>query len=61
MKAKDQPKCPECDGDLTMPEDVVDGEIVTCPDCGTDFEVSLKEGGGIELKPAEVEGEDWGE
>lgn len=57
MKAK----CPECDGDLDIPDDVINGEIISCPDCGMDFEVALKEGGGVELKPAEIEGEDWGE
>jgi len=32
--------CPECDGDLDIEEDEVDeGEIVSCPECGTDFEV----------------------
>jgi len=54
-------KCPECDADLDIPEDVINGEIVSCPDCGTDFEVVLKDNGEVELKPAEIEGEDWGE
>lgn len=54
-------KCTECDGELTIPDDVINGEIVTCPDCGMDFEVNIKDSGEIELKPAEVEGEDWGE
>jgi len=54
-------KCPECDADLEIPEDVINGEIVSCPDCGTDFEVVIKDDGEVELKPAEIEGEDWGE
>jgi len=54
-------KCPECDGDLDIPDDAIDGEIISCPDCGMDFEVTIKEGGEVELKPAEIEGEDWGE
>jgi len=54
-------KCPECDADLTIPDDVLDGEIVSCPDCGMDFEASVKKSGEVELKPAEIEGEDWGE
>jgi len=54
-------KCPECDADLEIPEDVINGEIVSCPDCGTDFEVVIKDKGQVELKPAEIEGEDWGE
>jgi len=44
-----------------VPEDVVVGEILTCPDCGTDFEVSKVRSGGVSLKPAETVGEDWGE
>jgi len=54
-------KCPECDADLEIPEDVINGEIVSCPDCGTDFEVVIKNDSQVELKPAEIEGEDWGE
>lgn len=57
MKAK----CLECNADLTIPDDVISGEIVSCPDCGMDFEVSKSDKDDIELKPAEIEGEDWGE
>ena len=32
--------CPECESDLDIDEDEVDeGEIISCPECGTDFEV----------------------
>ena len=32
--------CPECESDLDIEEDEVDeGEIVSCAECGTDFEV----------------------
>lgn len=32
--------CPECETNLDIEEDEVDeGEIVSCPECGTDFEV----------------------
>jgi alpha-aminoadipate carrier protein LysW len=32
--------CPECETDLDIEEDEVDeGEIVPCPECGADFEV----------------------
>ncbi len=54
-------KCPECDADLEVPDDVISGEIISCPDCGMDYEVIVKGEGKIELKPAEIEGEDWGE
>ena len=39
----------------------VNGEIVTCPDCGLEFELSIDEHGKCSLKIAEVVGEDWGE
>ena len=32
--------CPECDTKLDLEEDDVDeGEVISCPECGTDFEV----------------------
>ena len=32
--------CPECDSNLDVDADEVDeGEVVTCVECGTDFEV----------------------
>lgn len=32
--------CPECETDLDIEEDEVDeGEIVSCSECGSDFEV----------------------
>jgi len=53
--------CLECGGEIEIPEDVISGEIVSCPDCGMDYEVEIAENGEIKLKPAEIEGEDWGE
>jgi len=52
--------CPECDADISIPDDAVEGEIVTCPDCGASFELS-KTSEGFELKPAQTVGEDWGQ
>ncbi len=32
--------CPECESNLDIEEDEVDeGEIISCSECGTDFEV----------------------
>jgi len=32
--------CPECETDLDIEEgDIDEGEIVSCPECGSDFEV----------------------
>jgi len=54
-------RCPECDAEIDVPDDAISGEIVSCPDCGLDLEVKFDESGSISLKPAEIEGEDWGE
>ena len=35
--------CPECDAKLNIPEDAAVGEIVSCADCGADYEISKKE------------------
>ncbi len=53
-------KCPDCEALIVMPEDVVQGEIVTCPDCGLDLEV-VKSGQIYSVKALVVEKEDWGE
>ncbi len=53
--------CPECDAIINIPSDASNGEIVSCPDCGADYEISNKDGSKVELKQAETVGEDWGE
>ena len=50
--------CPECDAEIVL-EKPMKGEIVVCPDCGTDLEVRNNEPLEIELAPQEEE--DWGE
>lgn len=52
-------KCPICGGVVTLPDDVMPGEIID-HDCGVSLEVVL-EGKEIKLKPFEDVGEDWGE
>jgi alpha-aminoadipate carrier protein LysW len=54
-------RCSECDSEITIPKDAVEGEIVTCPDCGLEFELSFDKDGKCNLKIAEIVGEDWGE
>ncbi len=40
--------CPECESEIDVEEDELDeGEIVSCDDCGTDFEV-------VGLEPLEL-------
>ncbi len=52
--------CPECEGEIKIPLDAIEGEIVTCPDCGASYEL-IKDEKGFNIKPAQVVGEDWGE
>ncbi len=54
-------KCDECDGDISIPEDAIVGEIVQCKDCSAEYEVASLGNGKVTLKPAEVAEEDWGE
>lgn len=53
--------CLECDAEINIPDDAAVGEIVTCSECGADFEIATKSGSTVTLKPAESVGEDWGE
>ncbi|MBI3536911.1 MAG: lysine biosynthesis protein LysW [Chloroflexi bacterium] len=50
--------CPECDCEITLAKPIK-GEIVVCPDCGTELEVL--ETNPLELALAPQEEEDWGE
>jgi alpha-aminoadipate/glutamate carrier protein LysW len=52
--------CIECDAEIPIPNDSMQGEIVTCPDCGDSFEL-VKTGDNFSIKPAQVVGEDWGQ
>ena len=54
-------ECKDCGAQITVTQDSMLGEIITCPDCGADFEITLKKGELIEIKPAESVGEDWGQ
>jgi alpha-aminoadipate carrier protein LysW len=54
-----QAECPECAAAITLQDDVVQGEIVQCADCGVELEVFTESGLELQLAP-EVE-EDWGE
>jgi alpha-aminoadipate carrier protein LysW len=51
--------CPECEAQLAL-ANVVQGEIVVCPDCGVDLEVTAV-APAIQLALAPQEAEDWGE
>jgi alpha-aminoadipate carrier protein LysW len=51
--------CPECEAQVALAADVMEGEIVTCAECGAELEVIGIEPAELALAP-EVE-EDWGE
>jgi alpha-aminoadipate carrier protein LysW len=51
--------CPECEATLTL-DNVLPGEIVVCPDCGIELEVTAI-APSVELALAPQEAEDWGE
>ncbi len=53
------PECPVCAAELELADDLELGEIVVCPDCGMELEVTDLDPVSLELAP-EVE-EDWGE
>ncbi len=54
-------KCVECDAQIGIPNDAIVGEIVSCKDCGVEYEVAEIRGGVAMLRPAETVEEDWGE
>lgn len=51
--------CPECEGPVALPADVLEGEIVPCGDCGADLEVLSVTPLTLALAPEVAE--DWGE
>ncbi len=53
-------KCEGCDAEISLTSDALEGEIVTCPECGASFELA-KSSEGFDLKPAQTVGEDWGQ
>ena len=52
-------ECPECAATCVLGDDVMEGEIVQCPDCGIELEVVGLD--PLTLEPAPEEEEDWGE
>ena len=54
-----QVTCLECGAEVEVNSDVMLGEILQCPDCGVELEITALDPVQIELAP-EIE-EDWGE
>ena len=53
--------CTECGSEVEVNDNVIDGEIISCPICGVDHVVIVDSSGLISLKELTIEGEDWGE
>ncbi|MDA4134978.1 MAG: lysine biosynthesis protein LysW [Thaumarchaeota archaeon] len=54
--------CLECDSALSIPADAIQGEVVSCKDCGASYELTKDDGTGLpSIRPAALEEEDWGE
>jgi len=51
--------CPECAADIMLDEGTEVNEIIVCPDCGVDLEVTSLDPAAVEMAP--MEEEDWGE
>ena len=51
--------CPECDAEISLSSDTLEGEIVQCPECGIELEVRSVDPPLLDLAPEEEE--DWGE
>ncbi len=54
-----QTECVECGAQIELADNVMQGEIVTCGDCGTELEVVSVDPLQLDLAPMEME--DWGE
>jgi alpha-aminoadipate carrier protein LysW len=51
--------CPVCDAAVPLANDTVLGEVMECPDCGTELEVTGLEPAALSEAPQTEE--DWGE
>jgi alpha-aminoadipate/glutamate carrier protein LysW len=52
-------ECLECAADVPLPQDAMQNEIISCPDCGRELEIMSLNPLVVDYAP-EVE-EDWGE
>lgn len=54
-----QTECIECGVSLPLADDVMQGEILTCGECGAELEVIALDPLTVDLAPMEMD--DWGE
>lgn len=59
MKIDTTVECPDCGEEVSLREDILQAEIVVCPQCATELEVVAVDPVVLALAP-DVE-EDWGE
>lgn len=52
-------ECVVCEGRVNLPGEAMEGEILVCPDCGSELELVSLDPPAVEEAP-EVQ-EDWGE
>ena len=52
-------RCPVCDAAVEISDDPVEGELLECPECGTELEI--RELNPLTLGEAPETEEDWGE
>lgn len=55
-------ECPECFFEWENDDDdIIAGEVITCPDCGLDLEITEITDIEIKLEKLDAASEDWGE
>jgi alpha-aminoadipate/glutamate carrier protein LysW len=52
-------ECPECDANVPLDAQTVVGEVIPCPECSADLEVTALQPAVLVMAPPEEE--DWGE
>ncbi len=52
-------ECPVCDAEVKLPDDVIEGELLECPECGSELEVFSLDPPTLSEAPQEEE--DWGQ
>lgn len=53
--------CPICDGEVTLPQDTEESEIVACGECNNQIVVKAVKGNSATLDEAPEVEEDWGQ
>lgn len=56
-----QANCPICDGQINIPADTEESEIITCPECQNRVVVASINNNKVVLEEAPEIEEDWGE